>query len=309
MRINADNSVSTLDAATFRTAIGAGTGNGTVTSVAALTLGTTGTDLSSSVANGTTTPVITLNVPTASATNRGALSAADWTTFNNKLSSAVTTISFGSMGFTPSVATSGAVSVAGTLVVGNGGTGQTSYTNGQLLIGNSTGNTLTKETLTAGTGIAITNGAGSITIANSANQPAFSAFASAGQTIANSTFTKISLNSETFDTNACFDSTTNYRFTPNVAGYYQINAALWYNAASTSGLTVLSIYKNGSEYKRGVSFFSASGYSGLHVNDVVYMNGSTDYIELYTFQASGVGAATVAGSAQTYMSGAMVRYP
>jgi hypothetical protein len=57
---------------------------GTVTSVAALTLGTTGTDLSSTVANGTTTPVITLQVPTASATNRGALSSADWTTFNSK---------------------------------------------------------------------------------------------------------------------------------------------------------------------------------------------------------------------------------
>jgi hypothetical protein len=61
-------------------------GSGTVTSVAALTLGTTGTDLSSTVANGTTTPVITLNVPTASATNRGALSSTDWTTFNNKQS-------------------------------------------------------------------------------------------------------------------------------------------------------------------------------------------------------------------------------
>jgi len=60
--------------------------DGTVTSVAALTLGTTGTDLSSTVANGTTTPVITLNVPTASATNRGALSSADWTTFNGKQS-------------------------------------------------------------------------------------------------------------------------------------------------------------------------------------------------------------------------------
>jgi hypothetical protein len=59
-------------------------GSGTVTSVAALTLGTTGTDLSSTVANGTTTPVITLNVPTASASNRGALSSTDWTTFNNK---------------------------------------------------------------------------------------------------------------------------------------------------------------------------------------------------------------------------------
>jgi hypothetical protein len=57
---------------------------GTVTSVAALTLGTAGSDLSSTVANGTTTPVITLNVPTASAANRGALSAADWTTFNGK---------------------------------------------------------------------------------------------------------------------------------------------------------------------------------------------------------------------------------
>jgi hypothetical protein len=61
-----------------------GAGSGTVTSVAALTLGTTGTDLSSTVANGTTTPVITLNVPTASAANRGALSSADWSTFNGK---------------------------------------------------------------------------------------------------------------------------------------------------------------------------------------------------------------------------------
>jgi hypothetical protein len=61
-----------------------GKGSGTVTSVAALTLGTTGTDLSSTVATGTTTPVITLQVPTASATNRGALSSADWTTFNGK---------------------------------------------------------------------------------------------------------------------------------------------------------------------------------------------------------------------------------
>jgi len=62
----------------------AGTGGGTVTSVAAITLGTTGTDLSSTVADGTTTPVITLQVPTASATNRGALSSADWSTFNGK---------------------------------------------------------------------------------------------------------------------------------------------------------------------------------------------------------------------------------
>jgi hypothetical protein len=74
----------TLPGATGTLALVGGSGVGTVTSVAALTIGTTGTDLSSSVANSTTTPVITLNVPTASSTNRGALSAADWTTFNSK---------------------------------------------------------------------------------------------------------------------------------------------------------------------------------------------------------------------------------
>jgi len=71
----------------------------------------------------------------------------------------------GTTGLTPNTATTGAVTLAGTLDVDNGGTGQTTYTNGQLLIGNTTGNTLTKATLTAGTGIAITNGAGSISVA------------------------------------------------------------------------------------------------------------------------------------------------
>jgi hypothetical protein len=56
--------------------------------------------------------------------------------------------------------------VTGTLPVVNGGTGQTSYTDGQLLIGNTTGNTLTKATLTAGSGITVTNSAGGITIAS-----------------------------------------------------------------------------------------------------------------------------------------------
>jgi len=80
----------------------------------------------------------------------------------------VTSFSAGTTGLTPSTGTTGAITLAGTLDVDNGGTGQTTYTDGQLLIGNTTGgNTLTKSTLTAGTGISITNGAGSITIATS----------------------------------------------------------------------------------------------------------------------------------------------
>jgi hypothetical protein len=65
--------------------------NGTVTEVSALTIGTSGTDITSTVATATTTPVVTLNVPTASAANRGALSAADWTTFNDKIGGSGTT--------------------------------------------------------------------------------------------------------------------------------------------------------------------------------------------------------------------------
>jgi len=86
-------------------------GSGTVTSVAAITLGTTGTDLSSTVANGTTTPVITLQVPTASASNRGALSAADWTTFNSKGSGTVTSVT-GSAPVVSSGGTTPAISMA-----------------------------------------------------------------------------------------------------------------------------------------------------------------------------------------------------
>ena len=79
------------------TSLGGSINVGTVTSVAALTLGTSGTDLSSTVATGTTTPVITLNVPTASASNRGALSSTDWSTFNGK-QNAITLTTTGTSG-------------------------------------------------------------------------------------------------------------------------------------------------------------------------------------------------------------------
>jgi trimeric autotransporter adhesin len=74
--------------------------------------------------------------------------------------------------------------VSGTLPVANGGTGQTTYTDGQLLIGNSTGNTLTKASLTAGTGISITPGSGSISIASTVTS---------GLTITNDTTTATAL--------------------------------------------------------------------------------------------------------------------
>jgi hypothetical protein len=79
-------------------------------------------------------------------------------------SGGVTTISFGSTGLTPSTATSGAVSVAGTLAVANGGTGLTTTpTNGQLDIGNGSGFTRAALTGTSNQ-VVVTNGSGSITL-------------------------------------------------------------------------------------------------------------------------------------------------
>ena len=70
----------------------------------------------------------------------------------------------------------GATDMANHLAVSDGGTGQTTYVDGQVLIGNSTGNTLNKATLTAGSNISITNGGGSITIASTAITAAEKAF-------------------------------------------------------------------------------------------------------------------------------------
>lgn len=115
--------VDAVDAAGWRAAIGAGTSStaGTVTSVAALTLGTAGTDLNSSVATGTTTPTITLNVPTASASSRGALSSSDWSTFNGKQAALVSGTNIKTVGGASLV---GAGDV-GTIGLAYGGTGQT----------------------------------------------------------------------------------------------------------------------------------------------------------------------------------------
>jgi len=108
----------TLPSATGTLALVGGAGVGTVTSVAAITLGTTGTDLSSTVATGSTTPVITLQVPTASASNRGALSSTDWTTFNSKQNTITLT----------TTGTSGAATfVANTLNIPNYGSALSGY--------------------------------------------------------------------------------------------------------------------------------------------------------------------------------------
>ena len=140
------------------------------------------------------------------------------------------------------------------------------------------------------------------TVMVSGNMPAFSAYQSSAQTLSSNTWTKIQLQSEEFDTNNCFDSTTNYRFTPNVAGYYQITGSCQVNnQVSTMSI---DIYKNGAEFKKGNNTGNTT-FVGVQINSLIYMNGSTDYVELY-FNI-GTGQPLVAGAIYTYFQGFLAR--
>lgn len=133
--------------------------------------------------------------------------------------------------------------------------------------------------------------------------PAFSAWASTGTTAASSTFTKVMFASEEFDTANCFDSTTNYRFTPNVAGYYYISGCVGCGVA----VQITSIYKNGAEFKRGNQLGTGAYLFSTIAAAIIYFNGTTDYVELYWHQNTGTNQITSTGQALTYFQGFLVR--
>lgn len=117
------------------------------------------------------------------------------------------------------------------------------------------------------------------------NGPAFHAYQSTQQTgISAGVFTKVNLQTEEFDTNNCFDTSTS-TFTPNVAGYYQVNATVW--TTSPTSATILAgfvnLWKNGAWYKDGSLALYASGLNetASTVSTLVYMNGTTDYLQMY----------------------------
>ena len=125
--------------------------------------------------------------------------------------------------------------------------------------------------------------ADSITSGAIANTPAFEARLSSDQTIADDTFVKINVNSEVFDTDGCYDNTTNYRFTPTVAGKYYVYWSCSGIAASNNALNSnVFIYFNGSQYNgasiAGNGVMSGGSSTALAIID---FNGSTDYVEFY----------------------------
>lgn len=138
--------------------------------------------------------------------------------------------------------------------------------------------------------------------------PAFSARNNATQSLANNTTYKVAFQVEEFDTNGNFDSTTNYRFTPTVAGYYQINAQVKIENNGNAGTMLCTIYKNGTDYKEAQNTIRAGSNTSAGNSTVVYFNGSTDYVEVYVLQSTGATATLITnGTLATWFNGAMVR--
>lgn len=128
--------------------------------------------------------------------------------------------------------------------------------------------------------------------------PAFSAYQSVAQSMTGGVFTKLTFTTSEFDTTSGMFASS--RFTPTIAGYYQIIGA--FHIASTVTQVVASIYKNGAAYKDGIDATSAGS---SYVGALVFFNGSTDYVEIYGY--SGTTQNTGTGQNKTYFQAVMVR--
>jgi hypothetical protein len=129
------------------------------------------------------------------------------------------------------------------------------------------------------------------------NGPAFRAYASSTTSIPNGALTKVNLATEDFDTGSYFASS---RFTPLVAGYYMITGSVDFISATTGVLAV--VFKNGSQSSLG-----GIGDRSSQVSDLVYLNGTTDYVELFAFQSSGASKNLASNVSGTYLCGYLAR--
>lgn len=135
--------------------------------------------------------------------------------------------------------------------------------------------------------------------------PAFFAYQTAEQTLTHDVYNKILLQAERFDTNNCFDTALS-RFLPNVAGYYFIEGAVS-AAVSASTYAAPAIYKNGVIYAGGIRSSMSGPYEALSVSTLVYLNGTTDYIEFFFYFDDTVPRPSNPSQSNTRMSGFLVR--
>lgn len=110
--------------------------------------------------------------------------------------------------------------------------------------------------------------------------PTFFAYKSSGQSLSTGV-QKITYDSTRWNVDSAYDTSTS-KFTPQVAGYYQVNAG-WYVVTSLETEGVAYLYMNGSNYSMVCNLIGAAGVRAFTGSQLVYMNGSTDYLEVYAY--------------------------
>ena len=207
------------------------------------------------------------------------------------------------------------VNTANTVAVASGGLSISGATSGAItLVANATAGTNTL-TLPNNTGIAITTGSSNVVTQTmlstgvASNGPAFSAYASSDLNVTDAVITKVQCNTEEFDTASCYDNTTNYRFTPNVAGYYQVTVQVYYNTNGNKPVSFYNlIYKNGAAVKTNFLYATTTILLGqAPLTALIYMNGTTDYLEFYARASGGSSMFFGSGAVNTFFQAFLAR--
>ena len=147
------------------------------------------------------------------------------------------------------------------------------------------------------------------TVMVSGNMPAFSAYLSSNQSVSSGVNTKVSCDTEEFDTASCYNNST-YIFTPTVAGYYQFNFQVSCRNSTNITRISCSLYKNGTGYKNGTDTYNANNTNGYKTSGSVlaYANGTTDYFEFYAQVQTNAGTNQfTSNSTDCYFQGVLVR--
>jgi hypothetical protein len=175
---------------------------------------------------------------------------------------------------------------ATTVAVDKGGTGQTTYTDGQLLIGNTTGNTLAKATLTAGTGVSVTNGHGTITVANTGvTSVATAGLATGGAITTTGTVTVTAAVQSDQETG----TSTAVAVVPGVQQYHPSACKAWGNLNGTGTISLRASYNLDACTDNGVGDYT--------------FNITTD------FSSANYGFSAVAGRGSSAATGLLVLAP
>ncbi len=205
--------------------------------------------------------------------------------------------------------TSGTLTNCTGLPVAGGGTGLAATTAYAVLCGGTTTTGPLQSIASVGATGAhlISNGASALpTMKGGLN--AFSAYRNTNQSISSGVYTKIQYASESFDTGGFFDSATNYRYTPLIAGKYFVSSQITFDTVFTAGtICIALIYKNGGAIAETFAYSDlANHYVGLFLGTMVDMNGSTDYLEVYCLHGDITSRDLLGGPVVNYFSGILM---